>query len=123
MTRHILYRHGDGWSSEHPFPALDVVELVDGYLVLVELAGMEPGEVEVTVHQRRLIIAGDRRPALPSGASKLLRMEMTHGPFRRELPLPVDCDAEAVSARWKHGLLMIEIPRRAYHGSVDIEDR
>ncbi|MBD3400511.1 MAG: Hsp20 family protein [Candidatus Coatesbacteria bacterium] len=122
MTRHILYRHGDGWSSEHPFPALDVIELADGYLVLVELAGMEPDEVEVTVHERWLIITGDRRPVLPNRARKLLRMEMTHGPFRRELQLPVDADTDSVSAGWKQGLLQISIPRRNYRGLVEIED-
>jgi HSP20 family protein len=109
------------WGAEPPFPLIDVVELEDGYLVLVELAGVDPAAVRVTVDQRRLVIAGTREPELPAGSRKLLRMELTYGPFRRSLQLPLDIDATGISARWQNGMLHVHVPRQAYRGSVEVE--
>jgi Hsp20/alpha crystallin family len=57
-------------------PAVDVRELPDEYIVLADLPGLKPGDVDVTSDDNILTIAGDRRDRLHTGGV----------PFRLERP-------------------------------------
>lgn len=120
MTPRITF-HTEGVNQYHPFPFLDVVELDDGYLVQVELAGVDPEAVNVSVTRDALVIEGERTPRYPEGAKKVLRMELSYGRFRRELLMPADADASGVTARWTRGLLWVRVPRHTVRHAVEIE--
>jgi HSP20 family protein len=95
-------------------PAADVCETAAAITVTVDLAGVEAEDVEVLLFQDALVITGQRR--LPSCAPGGVyhRVEIRHGPFRLEIPLPgdvADGDAEALDARYDRGLLHISLPK------------
>ena len=50
-------------SERHWTPAADVYRTREGWLVKVDLAGVSPDEVEITVAGRSLVVAGIRRDA------------------------------------------------------------
>lgn len=105
-------------------PAVNVFQCECYFRISVELAGVDPGEVEFTVAPGHLWIRGSRLapepPAtegydlVPSRKSvRVLAMEINYGRFEREIQLPPDLVLDRTSTEWSNGLLWISIPRRA----------
>jgi HSP20 family protein len=82
----------------------------DGQLVIrVELAGVDPKDVEVSVAGRTLTIKGERKaPKVP--ADDRLFGEIVYGKFERMVTLPEGLNPEEVKARWDYGILEVTIP-------------
>ena len=76
---------------------------------VVDLAGVDPAEIEVLVSGRELVITGERlRPVL--AGRRYQQMEIDYGPFQRVLTLPGDVDAQNAEARYERGLLLVVLP-------------
>jgi len=97
---------GDHWQ-----PDVDIFETENAVVVRVELAGVRRGELKVTVDQNVVRIRGVREGA-GRGALRLHQMEIASGPFERRVRVPIDVDAERVSARLEDGLLTVTLARR-----------
>jgi HSP20 family protein len=108
---------GQGWR-----PAVDIYEDEDKVVLLVELAGVEAADVEVTIGGSIVRIAGSRRPTLPAAPVRCYQLEIDHGSFERLFRLPVAVDDQAVSAVLRDGYLRLELPKRpAEPRSINIE--
>ncbi len=92
-------------------PAADVCETASAIVVTVDVAGVEPDELEVQLFADALVIAGVRPPPPCEPDGVFHRAEIRHGPFRLEVPLPATVDAEAVEARYERGLLCLTLPK------------
>ena len=96
-------------------PAVDLYRREDpaALVAVVELAGVDPGDVEIAVADGQLLIAGHRRRRVES--QRVVQLEIEHGAFRRQVALPEDVDASAATAQFDRGLLAITLPiaRRA----------
>ncbi len=77
--------------------------------VVVELAGVDPDAIELSVAGRALVVAGRRTREAPATAS-YRHMELDYGPFERHVPLEDDLDTERIDASYERGLLRITIP-------------
>ncbi len=92
-------------------PAVDVYYTADPprAVVRADLAGIDPGEIELQIRGRELVLAGNRRPE--GGQERVYQqLEIQHGPFRRVVSLGADVDAEAASAAYEDGMLIVELP-------------
>lgn len=99
--------------SSRPFtPPTDVIELPDKVLVLVEIAGMQTENLNITLNSRRLSISGTRAKPQHLNAA-YHQVEIGFGDFRVELDLPWTVEREAVSASYESGFLEVELPRKA----------
>jgi HSP20 family protein len=91
--------------------------------VVVELAGVDPGSVEVVTSGDALLVTGTReRPQTPG--ARYLAMEIDYGPFQRRLELGEEVDAAHATATYDRGLLRVTLPvaeRAPQQGSVPIE--
>ena len=86
-------------------------------VVVVELAGVDPDSIELTVEERALTISGSRaRPRVPGQVYQ--QAEIEYGRFERRIPLDRDVDAAAATAAYEAGMLRITLPtaRRAPAG-------
>jgi HSP20 family protein len=102
-------------------PAVDCYVTQDPpqLVVVVELAGVDPGSIELAVEDRALTIAGSRaRPRVPGQVYQ--QAEIEYGRFERRIPLEQDIDAGAASAAYEAGMLRITLPlaRRAPTGQA-----
>lgn len=93
-------------------PLCDVYECPDCFVVVMELAGVDEEQVEVTLRGRLLTIRGRRQPIRPPGVRKTYLLEVNYGEFERNLELPTDIDADATQAVYRQGFLEITLPKR-----------
>ena len=92
------------------------------FVVLVELAGVDPADLTVAVEGRELVIAGARGRDREEGRVYQL-MEIEDGPFERRIPLAPDVDAAGGQARYERGVLSVVFPlakTKARSGKVRI---
>jgi HSP20 family protein len=100
-------------------PNVDVYETAAALVVKVELAGVAPEGLSLTLSadNRALVIAGERkeRREEPGDYLRGCQLEIYFGPFEREVPLPADIpiDREQISASYREGFLIIVLPKRA----------
>jgi HSP20 family protein len=108
-------------------PPIDISEGEDAYLVAVELPGVRPGLVEITVEGTVLTVQGERHFAHDSAAEKMHLTERHYGPFRRSITLPSHIDADGIEASAQDGVLHILIPKvpgvPAKHIQVNVGQR
>ena len=92
-------------------PKFDVAELADSVQVDVELAGVKPDSVDVTIAGNVLTIAGERPlVGYPEGTKVHLR-ERQSGKFSRSVPLPIAVDPDQVTAETKNGVLTVRLAK------------
>lgn len=92
-------------------------------VVTIELAGVDPDELQIEIQGRQLIVYGARRPA-PAEDCVYQQVEIERGPFRRVITLAADIAADRAAASYEGGMLKIEVPLRvapARHRTVPIE--
>jgi HSP20 family protein len=101
----------EGRSGARWTPALDVVESNDAYRIDVEVPGLKPEDIEVTVDQGMLTIQGERRSEEESRDRQYHRIERRYGAFRRSITLPSGVDASRVEATYDNGVLRLTVPK------------
>jgi HSP20 family protein len=97
-------------------PNINFCESADAYHVAVDLAGMRREDIDVQVHAGRLLVRGQRsiaRPEMEGIPLSMHHMEIEHGAFCRELDLPDDVNPQQIAARYKDGILWIDLPKQA----------
>jgi HSP20 family protein len=110
----------DGESSSATanwMPAVDIREFVDRFELLVDLPGVDPKQVEITLDNSVLTLSGERRDAQSversgKGEIQQQRTERRLGRFYRRFILPDTADAEKVTATGRDGVLAITIAKQ-----------
>lgn len=77
-------RGGMAWQ-----PPVDIFESERELCVTVALVGVRPEDVDLTVEDSTLIVAGRRRLPPEARGAAIHRIELPHGRFERRIPLPV----------------------------------
>lgn len=102
--------------SRHGFPAINVGGTSRSVELFAFAPGVDPATLDVQVEKGVLTIAGERKPAdvemEPAERATVHIDERFEGAFRRVVSLPDDIDAQAISARYRDGVLHVSIPRR-----------
>jgi HSP20 family protein len=105
-------------------PAADVYETEKAIVVRLELAGVAPAEVQVSVDGDVLRIRGRREPRVDADAQRVHQMEIAFGPFERALRIGIAFDRERVSAQIEDGFLRVTLPRKpAGPRRIDVENQ
>lgn len=98
-------------ASSDWLPAVDIHEDKDGYLIAVDLPGIDPEDIHVSTHNGVLSISGKREGVHDDKDQR--RSERFFGSFLREFSMPENADLERVQASSKHGVLELSIPKSA----------
>lgn len=100
-----------GFGQPYMEPPVDVYQTETDVIVLMEIAGIPEEEIALEVDGRTLVISGERKPLQSSGPRRMYsQMEITNGPFRRQLLLPIEVNAEAAEAIYRNGILEVKLP-------------
>ena len=90
-------------------PAADVYRHAGGWLIKVELAGVAPEQIELTVHGHHLRIRGRRRDITAQHHYACHTLEIAYSAFERVFDLPVDLGGARLDARFQDGMLLVGI--------------
>ena len=103
-----------GTAGEVPLdwtPPVDVYDTDDGaFVVSVELPGVDPTEVTVTLEDGVLTIAGERKIDTACDRARFYRSERAYGSFSRSFMVPRTVDTAAATAEHKAGTLRVRLP-------------
>ena len=104
-------------------PPTDVYETADSVIIIVEIAGLQEGDFELTFRNRVLTISGRRRD--PARKVAYHQMAIRYGDFRTRvhLPWPLQARDEGIQATYQDGLLRVELRKaEARRVPVTIEE-
>jgi HSP20 family molecular chaperone IbpA len=92
-------------------PLTDVYETEDEFVVRTEIPGMEPKDFSITLEGHMLIIRGVRRDPTRTGKRHFHKMEITLGPFERDIEIPSEFHIASVEAGYENGFLTVRVAR------------
>lgn len=102
-----------GARSAGVYPPIEVSEDAAAVFVRAELPGIKTDDLDITMENDTLTIAGERRPGSEDDAVSFHRREREWGAFRRSFSMPTRIDAEGVEARYVDGILTVLLPKAA----------
>lgn len=93
------------------FPLMNVWTGPDGAVITAEIPGVVPEELDIAVHQNTVALRG-KRLAEPSAEDAVIhRQERIAGAFARNLVLPFRVDGDHATAKFRNGVLRLDLPR------------
>ena len=94
------------------FPAVNLYETADAYVLMAELPGIESKDINVSLERTTVTIEGERKIeyANQEGVS-LHRRERQVKHFRHAFELPAAIDANKIEAVHQNGVLMLRLPK------------
>jgi HSP20 family protein len=92
-------------------PSLDFSETKDAYSAKLEIAGIEPRDIHVSVENGVLTVKGEKKQEKEEKDERRYRSERTYGSFARSIRLPGPVDTEKVTAAFKNGVLTVTMPK------------
>jgi HSP20 family protein len=93
-------------------PAVDVYEEKDRFVVKADLPGVQPDQIDVTAEKGILTLRGERKSDKREQAEGYERLERVTGSFTRRFALPENVQADAIKAKFNHGVLEVTIPKQ-----------
>jgi len=96
-------------------PLVDIHEYPDRFELYVDLPGVDPSTVDLTLDGGILTLSGERPQPVRKDNEEAQgrRVERGHGHFHRRFVLPDTVDGEKVNASGSHGVLTVTIPKQA----------
>ena len=94
------------------FAPTDVSEDANGIQISMELPGVDPDEVRLSLENNTLTIRGEKKAThAEQDNERVHRFERTYGRFERAFVLPNTVDPERVDARYENGVLFVTVPK------------
>jgi len=111
-----LFDENLGRSSTQPsvskwYPAVDVLESKDSYLIRAELPGMKREDIKVEVKDGTLVLSGERKSKKPADGVEYRHVERVTAKFWRSFSLPETVKQDGIEATYKDGILEIRVPK------------
>lgn len=108
LERYFADAAANAWT-----PRVDVREEAARFVILADLPGVDPADIDVQMDKNVLTLKGSRKSESKEEGAKFTRVERHQGSFERRFTLPDSADAEGISATGRHGVLEISIPKKA----------
>ena len=98
-----------GQAEQFITPPASVTEIVDGYMLEIEMPGVKKDRLDISFENNELTIIGRR--SLPAVEGTLVHRESRSEDFRRTFELDPSIDAEKISAKIDQGLVTLTLPK------------
>jgi len=91
-------------------PLADIIETKDGVSLILEMPGVAPENVDITLEKRELTIRGKTHSIQP-GKLDLAYAEYSQGDYERAFTLSEDFASEKIEAEMRNGVLRLTLPK------------
>ena len=92
------------------FAPTDVSEDQNTLRITMELPGVDPDDVRLSLENNILTIRGEKKQQSEENNERVHRFERTYGMFERTFALPNTVDPEKIEARYENGVLLVTAP-------------
>ncbi len=96
--------HASAW-----VPTTDILARGDDLIIRIELAGIDPEDVDLRLSHNVLTVSGTRRMAESEGDVDFYIRERFYGEFRRVITLPEGTTPDDLTAEFDDGLVEITV--------------
>jgi HSP20 family protein len=112
-----------GGRAPRSFP-MDAYRRGDEFLVHLDLPGVDPGSIEITVEAGNLSISAERRFEQKEG-DEIIVSERPQGRFSRDLRIGTAIDVDRIDADYENGVLTLTLPvsERAKPRTIQVQAR
>ena len=93
---------------------LDVYATDEQVVLLAAVPGMQPDDLELTIHQNTVTLSGSVRDVVDADEAKGATWyihELGSGSYRRSVTVPFPVDADQAEATFEHGMLRVVLPK------------
>jgi len=90
-------------------PAADVYRTKEGWIVKVDLAGIKPADIEVTIDGPILRISGSRRDGTCGEGISHYQLEITYSRFEKMIQFPRSIEHASIDRDYRDGLLILRL--------------
>ena len=104
---------GDGNDLLLAQPRMNIDDTGNEIRVTAELPGVSEDDVQITLDDDMLIIAGEKRDEREVDDRDVRLVERVFGQFRRAIQLPFSPNPDQVEASFRDGVLTITVPKNA----------
>jgi len=99
------------WRLHRQFPAVNLYDASDRFILTVELPGTAPEDVDVSLTGETLTLRGERKRPEGVPEESYRRQERLFGKWSRTVPLPERVDGSKVAAEFARGVLTVSLPK------------
>jgi HSP20 family protein len=92
-------------------PRVDIHEEKDRFVVMADVPGVDPKDIDITAENGVLTVRGERRAEKRETDTGYERVERVSGTFLRRFTLPEGANTESIKARQTNGVLEVTIPK------------
>ena len=107
---------GDDVETADWYPAADVYDRNEEYLIEVDLPGIDRSALEINIDDDRLVIKGTR-----ASGGEPVKSQRPMGSFLRTFNVPASVDQKQIKAQYKDGVLEIRLPKQKEQKAKRIE--
>jgi HSP20 family protein len=100
-------------------PNIDIKDTNDHYIVSVEIPGVTRDNVDISIDGNLMTISGEKKQETKEEKENYQCIERQYGSFERMLTLPQDADADNIEAKFRDGILTVNIKRKAQGASKE----
>jgi len=100
-------------------PNAEIVETESGYVVRLELPGVQRDTIDIKATDRNLVISAARTPT--NDAATVLMSEFRSGTWSRSFRFPHSLNRKELTANFRDGILEIAAGKAVNHTSVSVE--
>ena len=93
-------------------PAVDIKEDAENFLIVADIPGVDPKEIEVHMDNGILTIKGEKESEKQEEREGYKRVERSYGSFYRRFSLPDTADPDRIAARSDKGVLEVRIAKQ-----------
>lgn len=93
------------------FAPTDVSEDENALQITMELPGVDPNDVRLSLENNVLTIRGEKKQQFDENNERVHRFERVYGVFERTFVLPNTVDPDRIEARFENGVLVVRIPK------------
>jgi len=103
--------------------SVDVYGTDTEIVVVSTIAGVKPDKIDISINNDMLTIRGERSQEQDGAIEDYYYQECYWGGFSRSIILPVEVEADNVSASLKNGVLTVRLPKARKSKSISVKVR
>ncbi len=99
-------------------PAVNIAENKEGYRIELAAPGLCKDDFRINIEKRMLEISSEKQstkesePTEESIGDRYYRREFVYSSFKRTFSLPDSADTDNISANYKDGVLIVNVPKK-----------